>query len=195
MSAEAVTQNSELRTQNSLGPRRLGILIFLGSESMVFLSVIAMYVTGQGHQGHPSAQESLNAGRMVPYSVALWLSSLTIWLAARRGIRVWLAATIALGFVFLVGEAAEWLELFNQQITAASNVWSTTFFTLTGIHGLHVLFGLLLMLGMFGYAFRHRLTHDRESAFEIVSIYWHFVDGMWVLIFGVVYFWSAYLGG
>ncbi|MBV9119599.1 MAG: heme-copper oxidase subunit III [Chloroflexi bacterium] len=162
---------------------------------MIFISVIAMYLTGQGHQGHPSAPEMLDAGRMVPFSIALWLSSLTIWLAGRRGARLWLTATIVLGAIFLAGELSEWLDLFGKQVTAASNVWSTTFFTLTGLHGMHVVLGLLAMLAMFGYGMRRRLTHDGESAFELVSIYWHFVDGMWVLIYGIVYFWSAFLGG
>jgi heme/copper-type cytochrome/quinol oxidase subunit 3 len=169
---------------------------------MIFLAVIALYVTGQGHKGHPSASELLSAGRMVPFSMALWLSSATIALCPSRvargdarGMRLWLLATIALGAVFLAGELIEWLDLFGQQVTAASNVWSTTFFTLTGIHGLHVIVGLLMMLSLIGVSFRVPIPHSGESSLEIVSLYWHFVDGMWVLIYGVVYFWSAFLGG
>jgi heme/copper-type cytochrome/quinol oxidase subunit 3 len=173
----------------------MGLLIFLGSESIIFLSFIAAYIVGQGHHGHPNAQESLSAARMIPFSIALWLSSLTIWLAPRRGPRLWLGATFVLGAIFLGGELNEWLELFGQQVTAQSNIWSTTFFTLTGLHGMHVLIGLLLMLSMLAFSARRPLTHDGESAFELVSIYWHFVDGMWVLIYGTVYFWSAFLGG
>jgi heme/copper-type cytochrome/quinol oxidase subunit 3 len=185
-----------------VGPKKLGVLLFIASESMVFLSVIAMYVTGQAHQGHPNPQETLSAGRMIPFSIALWLSSGAIALSAKRvargdqrGMRLWLGATMVLGAVFLAGELMEWLDLFGQQITAASNVWATTFFTLTGIHGMHVIVGLLMMAALIGSSYRHAIPHSGESSLELVSLYWHFVDGMWVLIYGVVYFWSAFLGG
>lgn len=186
----------------AIGPKKLGVLLFVSSETMVFLSVIAMYVTGQGHQGHPNPQETLDAARMIPFSIALWLSSGAIALCPRqvaRGnqarMRLWLAVTIVLGAIFLGGELNEWLDLFGQQITAASNVWATTFFTLTGIHGMHVIVGLLMMLALIGSSFRHPVAHSSESSLELISLYWHFVDGMWVLIYGVVYFWSAFLGG
>jgi len=195
------TQESALRTEHSIGPRRLGLLLFVSSESLVFLSVIAMYVSGN-HQGHPNPQESLSAGRMIPFSVALWLSSAAIWRASvsvgrgsQRGMRLWLGVTVVLGAIFLGGELNEWLELFGEQVTAASNVWASAFFTLTGIHGMHVIVGLLMMLALFGASFRNPIPHSGESSLELISLYWHFVDGLWVLIYGVVYFWSAFLGG
>jgi len=199
----ARTPDPGLRTPHPIiGPRKLGVLLFVASESMVFLSVIAMYVTGQAHLGHPNPQETLNAGRMIPYSVALWLSSGAIALCPgrvrrgdQRGMRLLLGVTILLGGIFLAGELIEWLDLFGQQITAASNVWATTFFTLTGIHGMHVIVGLLMMAALIGSSYRHPIPHSSESSLELVSLYWHFVDGMWVLIYGVVYFWSAFLGG
>jgi heme/copper-type cytochrome/quinol oxidase subunit 3 len=185
-----------------IGPRKAGVLLFVGSESFVFLSVIALYVVGQGHPSHPTAQESLEAGRMLPFSIALWASSGTIAFCPgrvargdQRGMRWWLAATIVLGAVFLGGELNEWLQLFNAQVTAASNTWSSAFFTLTGIHGLHVIVGLLMMLALTGTSLSRPIPHSSESSLELVSLYWHFVDGMWVLIYGVVYFWSAFLGG
>ncbi|HEX6511086.1 MAG TPA: cytochrome c oxidase subunit 3 [Chloroflexota bacterium] len=201
--AAITIQHPTPKTQHpTIGPRKLGILLFIGSESMLFLSVIALYVTGQGHQGHPTAQESLNAARIIPFSVALWLSSGTIALCPgrvargdQRGMRLWLGATVILGAIFLAGELAEWLSLFGQQITAASNMWATTFFTLTGIHGLHVIVGLLMMSALIGASTRVPIPHSGESSLEIVSLYWHFVDGMWVLIYGTVYVWSAFFGG
>jgi heme/copper-type cytochrome/quinol oxidase subunit 3 len=199
MSSSALAAHAAYR----IGPRKAGILMFIASESMVFLAVIAMYVTGQlASPGHPNPQETLSAGRMVPFSVALWLSSGTIALCPsrlarddQRGMRLWLGATILLGAVFLAGELIEWLDLFGEQITAASNVWSSAFFTLTGIHGLHVVVGLLMMLALVGASYRVPIPHSGESSLEIVSVYWHFVDAMWILIYGVVYFWSAFLRG
>ncbi len=199
MSSSAVSAHAAYR----IGPRKAGILMFIASESMVFLAVIAMYVTGQlASPGHPNPQETLSAGRMVPFSIALWLSSGTIALCSvrlgrgdQRGMRLWLGATILLGAVFLTGELVEWLDLFREQITAASNVWSSAFFTLTGIHGLHVVVGLLMMLALIVASYRVPIPHSGESSLEIVSLYWHFVDAMWILIYGVVYFWSAFLRG
>jgi heme/copper-type cytochrome/quinol oxidase subunit 3 len=186
----------------AFGPRKLGVMLCIASESLVFLAVIAMYTTSQGHLSHPTAQESLSAGRMVPFSVALWLSSGAIAFCPgrvargdQRGMRLWLGVTMVLGGIFLAGELMEWLELFGEQITAASNVWSTAFFTLTGIHGLHVIVGLLMMLALILTSVRVPVPHSGDSSLELVSLYWHFVDGMWVLIYGVVYFWSAFLGG
>lgn len=186
----------------AFGPRKLAILLFVASESIVFLSFIAMYVRGQAYTAAPTAQQSLSAARMIPFSAALWASSATIGLAHRRldrddqqGMRWWLLATVVLGAVFLGGELSEWLALFRDQVTAASNIWSTTFFTLTGIHGLHVVVGLLTMLGLIWSSFYHPVGRGGESSLGIFAVYWHFVDGMWVLIFGVVYVWSAYLGG
>ncbi|MBV8084125.1 MAG: heme-copper oxidase subunit III [Chloroflexi bacterium] len=179
----------------TIGPRRMGLLIALASESIVFFSIVAAYVAGQGYRQGPNPHELLDAARMIPFSLALWLSSLTIWLASRSRLRLWLAVTFVLGAIFLGGELNEWLSLFGDQVTAQSNVWSTTFFSLTGLHGIHVAIGLILMLSMLGLSTRRHLTHDGESAFELVSIYWHFVDGMWVLIYSVVYIWSAFLGG
>jgi heme/copper-type cytochrome/quinol oxidase subunit 3 len=185
-----------------LGPRKLGLLLFIGSESLVFGAVIVMYVLSQGHQGHPNPQETLSAGRMVPFSIALWLSSAAIAMCPGRvargdqgGMRLWLGATIVLGAIFLAGELMEWLDLFGEAITAANNVWSSAFFTLTGIHGLHVIVGLLMMLALIGASFRVPIPHSGESSLELVSVYWHFVDAMWIVIYGVVYFWSAFLGG
>jgi heme/copper-type cytochrome/quinol oxidase subunit 3 len=185
-----------------VGPRKLGLLLFIMSESMVFLSVIAMYAVGQGHQSHPTAQESLDAAKMIPFSIALWASSGTIALCAKRiargdqaGMRLWLGATIVLGATFLGGELSEWLKLFTDQVTAQSNVWASAFFTLTGLHGIHVIVGLLMMLSLALTSFRTSIPHSRESSLELISLYWHFVDGMWILIYGVVYFWSAFLGG
>src|SRR5437870_1857163 len=125
MAAER-TQFSIPNSHFTIGPRRAGILLFISSESIVFLAVIAMYVTGQGYHVGPTPQENLSAGRMIFFSVALWLSSATIARCPaqvergnQRGMRRWLGATIILGAIFLVGEAAEWSDLYVNSITAA----------------------------------------------------------------------------
>jgi heme/copper-type cytochrome/quinol oxidase subunit 3 len=106
-----------------------------------------------------------------------------MWRAASGGTRAWLLATIVLGSVFLFGQWSEYLRLFRQSITISQDLFGTTFFTLTGFHGLHVLAGILL-LGVL-IAFR-----EHPIALETVSLYWYFVDAVWIAIFSVVYLWS-----
>lgn len=189
-------------TQFPIGPLKTAVLIFVSSESILFLTVVAQYAVGQAHNTGPTPREYLDVPRMFGFSIALWLSSATMQLAPhslrRHGVgamRAWMAGTFVLGLIFLVGEAQEWLGLFQQQISASRNIWASTLFSLTGIHGLHVCVGLLFMLGLVAYSFYWPISHSDDSGLEALAIYWHFVDGMWVIIFGTVYFWSAFLGG
>lgn len=200
--AETAVRGRERMTarERLVGPRKLGILMFLGSESILFLTVIAQYVHGQAHPNGPTPAESLDALKTLAFSVALWLSSLTMQLAphaVQRGrqrlARVWMWLTVGLGAIFLWGEVMEWMSLGQKGITASRNIWATTYFTLTGIHGLHVIFGLALILGTIGFSYAVELPRGNDSGLEIVTVYWHFVDAMWVLIFGVIYLWSAVL--
>jgi heme/copper-type cytochrome/quinol oxidase subunit 3 len=132
--------------------------------------------------------------RTALFSLALWASSGTIWLATRqlgRGNRtrfgLWLLATIGLGVVFLVGQVTEYANLLDQHVTISTNLFTSIFFTLTGFHGFHVVIGLLALSIAAGLAFAGRL---RRTAVEAVSIYWHFVDLVWVKLFAIVYLWS-----
>ncbi len=190
------------RRNHSSGPRKLGVLLFVASESIVFFSVIAAYVVGQGHPQGPTPQQKLDVGRMIFYSIALWASSGTMALALprvqkddQRGMRLWLLVTVVLGAIFVFGEAQEWLALYQDQVSAARDLWGTTFFTLTGIHGLHVIIGLMAMLAIVGVSIKAPVSKSNDSGLEVLSIYWHFVDAMWILIFSAVYIWSAALGG
>ena len=193
----------QLGLEPALGPRKMGLLIFLTSESILFGTFIAQYVYGQFQKvSGPGPRQSLDVLVTLGFSVALWASSLTVQLAphaAKRGhygaMRLWLLATIALGSTFLYGEVSEWLGLFHQQVTGSVDIWATTFFALTGLHGMHVILGLGLLLGQVLFSFVKPVSASNDSGLEVISIYWHFVDAMWVLIFSSVYIWSAFLGG
>jgi heme/copper-type cytochrome/quinol oxidase subunit 3 len=100
----------------------------------------------------------------------------------------WLLATMALGAAFLAGQGAEYVSLIREDVTISRDLFGTTFFTLTGFHGLHVLIGLILLGTLFGLELKRRVT-GFSQAVEGVSIYWHFVDGVWMIIFPVVYLW------
>lgn len=176
---------------------KLGVGLFIVSEANFFLILIIAYVYFhlQPSQG-PSAANSLNPMRTLAFSICLFLSSATVYLAGRSfrlgrggGVRLWLVLTVVLGAIFLFGQSREYLGLFAQQITVSTNLFSTTFFTLTGFHGLHVLIGLCALGTLLGVALSGRFDRIKPAGFEAVSMYWHFVDAVWVVIFAVVYLW------
>jgi len=129
--------------------------------------------------------------------VLLLASSFTITRAGarlgrddRRGALLWLFATIALGAAFLLGQGNEYRHLVAENVTPARNLFGTTFYTLTGFHGLHVLVGLVALLIAAGVGVKGRLTARGHGGFEAVALYWHFVDGVWVVVFSVIYLWT-----
>lgn len=100
----------------------------------------------------------------------------------------WLGLTIALGAVFLAGQAAEYWKLFKSGVDVGTNIFATSFFTLTGFHGLHVFIGFLALLIFFWLAWRGDFADGKHSdAFESAGYYWHFVDVVWVFVLLTVY--------
>jgi heme/copper-type cytochrome/quinol oxidase subunit 3 len=104
-----------------------------------------------------------------------------------RGMRRWLLATVALGLIFLIGQGIEYRELLTHGVTLSTGIFGSAFFTLTGFHGLHVLMGLVAILILASVAHTPAFRRGGEKAFEPISLYWHFVDLVWVVIFGLVY--------
>ena len=181
---------------------KIAMLLFLSSESVFFLVLILSYVYFHASQANvPGATPaaSLDFARTGIFTACLLASSLTVWLAVRairrgsRGaLRFWLAVTIVLGAVFLVGQGKEYLRLIDKQVTVSRDVFSGSFYTLTGFHGLHVFVGLMALLIALALAQAGEFTPgDRADAVDVLSWYWHFVDGVWVLIFSIVYLWTA----
>jgi heme/copper-type cytochrome/quinol oxidase subunit 3 len=176
---------------------KVGVGLFLFSEAWFFLILLITYAFFQSRPaGGPSAADSLNVSRTLAFSICLFLSSATIHLAARSfrrgdrsGVSRWLALTLALGAIFLFGQTREYLGLFAHSVTISTNLFGSTFFTLTGFHGLHVLMGLVALGALLGIAMSGRLAAIKPSGFESVAMYWHFVDAVWVVIFTVVYLW------
>jgi heme/copper-type cytochrome/quinol oxidase subunit 3 len=177
---------------------RLGMVMFILSEGVFFLLLVLAYVTYHRQHGNgPTAADTLNLAKTGVFSLFLFASSATVALAARayrhrqRGrLAAWLATTIVLGTVFLVGQGMEYAALLHADVTISRNLFGTTFFTLTGFHGLHVVTGLVLLAVMLGLARFGGAREPRAGAMEALSVYWHFVDGVWVVIFAVVYLWA-----
>jgi heme/copper-type cytochrome/quinol oxidase subunit 3 len=176
---------------------KVGVGLFLFSEAWFFLILVITYAFFHSRAADgPSAANSLNVTRTLAFSICLFLSSATIHLASRSfrigdrsGVSRWLALTVALGAIFLFGQKREYLGLFAHSVTISTNLFGSTFFTLTGFHGLHVLIGLVALAALLGIVMSGRLGSIKPSGFESVAMYWHFVDAVWVVIFTVVYLW------
>jgi heme/copper-type cytochrome/quinol oxidase subunit 3 len=179
------------------------VAAFVVSEAGFFLVLILAYVFFNLHaQPGPTAASTLDARKTGAFTACLLASSLTLH-QAEKGLRAgspssfrgWLGATIALGTVFMVGQAREYAELFRGGMSVSSNLFATSFFTLTGFHGLHVTLGLVALGVVFGLAlagdFRKPAGSQERapgtSAIEAIALYWHFVDVVWIVVFAVVY--------
>ncbi len=179
---------------------RLGMLLFIASEGVFFLLLIIAFVIYHQAAGNgPEAAASLDLVPTAIFTAMLMTSSVTVWLAdrsrrsdRRRSCLGWIAATLALGTTFLVGQGREYVRLIHENVTISRDLFGTTFFTLTGFHGLHVLIGLVLLsiLLVTGLAWRGR--EPQTSMVETVSLYWHFVDAVWMVVFPVVYLWGRW---
>jgi len=174
---------------------RLASACFIVSEAMFFLLLIAAYIVfNRTAAAGDSGSRMLEVGRTGFFTVLLLASSVTLW-RAERGLRMsdqvaflrWLGVTLLLGGVFLVNQALEYAGLLRRGVTINSNLFGSTFFTVTGFHGLHVLAGLIV-LAIFFVLGRQRTLSDRQSdALGAVGYYWHFVDVVWVIVFSVIY--------
>jgi heme/copper-type cytochrome/quinol oxidase subunit 3 len=174
---------------------KLAMLFFISSEAIFFILLILAYMILHNNvlAGQPTAVSSLDPLKTGFFSLFLFASSFTIWRAEKSLRREngrfsrWLAATILLGIIFLFGQGLEWVNLIGQGITVSVNTFGTTFFTMTGFHGLHVIVGLIGLTILLGMAARGGFRDPESPAFASLSYYWHFVDAVWVVIFGVVY--------
>ncbi len=175
---------------------------FVASEAIFFTLLLVTYVVFNTRAGlddgspgdGPSAASSLSVVRTGVFSVFLLTSSLTFWLAERnlkrrrqRAFKTWLAVTIGLGSLFVAGQVWEYAGLLADNVTISSNLFASTFFTVTGFHGLHVTAGLVALGVMLWFGYKNYLTEKRGKVFSAIGIYWHFVDVVWIAVFSIIY--------
>jgi cytochrome c oxidase subunit III len=159
-------------------PSLLGMTLFVSSEVMFFGGLFAAYFMLRGTAATWPPEGSVETSLVLPalLTVVLLASSLTVH-AGRLG------PTIALGALFLAGQAYEYAELSREGLAASTDVFATLFFTITGFHGLHVAAGLVMLVTV-------HLRRGRAGGAgpaEAVAYYWHFVDAVWVLVFLTLY--------
>jgi heme/copper-type cytochrome/quinol oxidase subunit 3 len=147
---------------------KLGMAMLILAESVFFFMLILAFVYFRD-ESVKTAAENLNLRNAAIYTICLVAGSFAIW-RAHRG------ATMVLGAIFLAGQGSEYVRLLRRGITISQGLFGTTFFTLTGVHGLHVLIGILLL----GFV----------RAQPAVAMYWHFVTVVWLVIFAIVYLWT-----
>jgi cytochrome c oxidase subunit 3/cytochrome o ubiquinol oxidase subunit 3 len=122
------------------------------------------------------------------------MSSLTMVLALAaiqrgdgRRLRVWLLATAFLGATFISGQVYEFTSFIREGLTIKTNLFGSSFFVLTGFHGVHVTLGIVMLLSLWNLSLRGKLPQEKSEVVEIAGLYWHFVDVVWIVIFTVVY--------
>jgi cytochrome c oxidase subunit III len=173
---------------------KVAMASLIGAESAIFTIFVVAYLfyAGKSLTG-PTPREVLETP--IFFTVCLLSSSLTIHVAAKflaRGILFaflgfwWL--TIALGGLFLFGTAEEWHRLIYQHgLTISTNLFGTTYYSLVGLHAFHVTVGLAMLAIVALFAMAGRVDLKQSRRVEVLSMYWHFVDGVWVVVFTVVY--------
>ena len=185
-----------------IGDRKLGMWIFLSSEFMFFGALISNYLLYSNRGGFAGTYPSQIYD--IPFtsvsSFVLLMSSLTMVLAHnalsrgdQNGTRTWLFATASLGAVFLGGQVFEFTEFIIQSdMTLSTNPAASAFYLLTGFHGTHVAIGVIMLLSLWGISRRGGgLSESHGMSLELVGLYWHFVDIIWIVIFTVVYLLSV----
>jgi cytochrome c oxidase subunit III len=173
---------------------RVGILGLIAAESAIFaIFVVAyLYYLGKSLSG-PKPEEVLHLP--VAVSILLWSSSATIHRAVRAlraaklpAFTLWWALTVLLGALFLAGTGREWYRLiYEEGLTIRTNLFGTTFYSLVGLHASHVIVGLVMLTTVLVLALGGHVQARHAGRAEVLSLYWHFVDAVWVVVFLVVY--------
>jgi cytochrome c oxidase subunit III len=173
---------------------RVGILALILTESAFFSIFVVAYIfyIGKSLTG-PFPRDVLSVP--IINTICLLSSSITIVIAVRAlrtgsilNFAAWWFVTFALGFEFMIGTAIEWHRLiYHEGLTIHTNLFGTTYYSLVGLHALHVTIGLLLILLVLIFTLTGKMSERHAERTEILSWYWHFVDAVWVVVFITVY--------
>jgi heme/copper-type cytochrome/quinol oxidase subunit 3 len=212
--ADTHAAGGHLYTTTGLDHRKIAIWAFIGSECMLFTSLISTYLIYKGRSirgpfpherwTDPATGKVLPAILNIPVTSAstfvLLMSSLAMVLAhdavvnsenpnrkAWQNSKLWLAATAILGTTFLGFQAYEFTSFVHEGLTIRTNLFGTSFFTLTGFHGGHVTAGVIWLLSLLSIDMKRGLKPKDALNVDLAALYWHFVDVVWIAIFTLVY--------
>ena len=176
----------------------LGMLLFITSEVMFYAGLFAAYFNSRASASVWPPDQFADTLKILPFvgpaTVLLILSSFTcqmaVW-AIRRGDRTRflraMSVTVVLGITFLLMQAADYYLLGSEGLTLSSGVFGTTYYTLTGFHGAHVFGGVVMLAVVLYRGSAGQFSARHHDAVEAASLYWHFVDVVWILLFSVLY--------
>ena len=182
-------------TSTGLSNEKIAMWAFLGSECLLFGALISTYLLYRGRSiVGPYPHDVYDIPYTSVSSFVLLMSSLTMVLALaamqrkdQRRMRVWLLTTALLGATFIGGQVYEFTVFYRAGLSLHENLFGSSFFVLTGFHGAHVTIGILMLLSLFTISARGKLAENRVETVELIGLYWHFVDVVWIVIFTVVY--------
>jgi len=183
-------------TSTGISNTKLAMWLFLGSECLLFGGLISTYLLYKNRiaEGSIGPKEVFDIPFTSVSSFVLLMSSLTMVLALsaiqrgdERANRVWLLTTATLGAIFIGGQVYEFTGFYREGLGYTTNIFGSAFYTLTGFHGVHVSVGIVMLMSLFVRSVRGRLHQQHAETVEIIGLYWHFVDVVWILIFTIVY--------
>jgi heme/copper-type cytochrome/quinol oxidase subunit 3 len=185
-----------VETNTGLSNAKLGIWTFLASEIMLFGGLISAYVilrSGSAHMVIPPRSmmgvplATFNTFALITSSVTMVLALAAIQEGNIQRFARWIGCTIGGGVIFLMVKAYEYHHKWEEGITLSSNLFGSFYYTLTGLHVLHVTGGLILMVYILMAGLRGHFTPDSHDRVEAAGLYWHFVDLVWVILFPILY--------
>jgi cytochrome c oxidase subunit 3/cytochrome o ubiquinol oxidase subunit 3 len=185
----------EHATSTGVSNVKLAIWMFLGSECLFFGAFISTYLLYRGRDtAGPKPKELFEIPFTSATSFILLMSSLTMVLALaaiqrgeHRRFRIWIACTALFGLTFVGGQLYEFTQFYRDGLNLHVNLFGSTFFILTGLHGAHVTVGIFWLLSLYSRSLQGKLTTDQSEAVEVAGLYWHFVDIVWIFIFTAIY--------
>ena len=178
-----------------LSNAKLGMWLFLGSECLLFGGLISTYMLYRNrHSANLGPDQLWDIPFTSASSFVLLTSSLTMVLAVSaanrkdlRNTKIYLTVTALLGGLFLAGQIYEFTTFYREGLGFTTSLFSSSFFTLTGFHGVHVSVGIVMLIALVGMLSKDKVSGDNAEAVEMVGLYWHFVDIVWIIIFTLVY--------
>ena len=202
MEATAVAHDEHEETSTGLNHRKLLIWAFLGSDCMFFGSLIATYLVYQGKSKVGPFPEDVFSIPVTSVSTfVLLMSSMSMVLAYAaltrgniKAFRIWILSTALMGMTFLAFQVFEFRDFAQHGLTPRTNLFGTTFFTLTGFHGAHVTLGVVWLLSLAFLSFKGGVRPETHLDVDLAALYWHFVDVVWIVIFTVVYLFGVFPG-
>ncbi|MFP6887468.1 MAG: heme-copper oxidase subunit III [Opitutales bacterium] len=182
-------------TSTGLSDNKLLMWVFLGSECLLFGGLISTYLIYRSRfAAGPAPGDIFDIPFTSVSSFVLLMSSLTMVLALSalqrgdiRNNRLWLLTTALLGSLFIGGQVYEFTTFLREGLGYTTSPFSSAFFTLTGFHGVHVSVGIVMLMSLYVSSLRGNLRRESAETVEIIGLYWHFVDVVWIFIFTVIY--------